>query len=248
VALIYSTEAYQHSIGWTYGAYEDNNKLRGVLQCLLESQNSVDIINEATLGTNIDRFPLVVFPEWSFISPTFRDDLLAYAKNGGNLLVIGSESSKLFAPQAGVNIKEDSSSVVTKLGAGQIGFFPQDIGLAYADKGDENLRQTVNNLVKKLFPNPLVEVNGSPYVDVSVSELKGKTIVHLVNTSGNHKEAGIIEEIVPIEHLNVTILCEKKPNKITLQPEGKRCTFNYAEGKVHLTVDSVAIYDILVVE
>jgi hypothetical protein len=248
VALIYSTEAYLRNVELIYGGYEDNNKLRGVLQCLLESQHSVDIISEATLGTNIDRFPLVVFPEWNYISPTFRDDLLAYVKNGGNLLVIGSESSKLFASQAGVSIKEDGSSVVTKLGAGQIGFFPQNIGLAYADKGEENLRQTVNHLVKKLFPNPLVEVNGSPYVDVSVSETEGKTIVHLVNTSGNHKEAGIIEEIAPIEHLNITIRCEKKPDKITLQPEGKLCNFNYAAGKVQLTLESIAIYDILVVE
>jgi hypothetical protein len=250
VALVYSTETYRRNLeSPLYGGdYQGFYQLRGVLQCLLESQNSVDIVSEATLGANIDRFPLVVFPEWNYISPVFRDDLLAYVKNGGKLLIIGSESSQLFASQAGVSLKEDGSSTVTKLGAGQIGFFPQNIGLTYADKGEENLRKTVNRLVRELFPNPLVEVNGSPYVDVSVSELKGKTIIHLVNTSGNHKDAGIIEKITPTGKLNVTVRCGKKPDKITLQPEGKVCQFKYAGGKAQLTIKSVDIYDILVVE
>jgi hypothetical protein len=72
--------------------------------------------------------------------------------------------------------------------------------------------------------------------------------VHLVNTSGNHREAGIINEIEPVGPLQITIRCDDKPQRITLQPEGKPCEFHFTDGKATLTVDSVPIYSILVVE
>jgi hypothetical protein len=99
-----------------------------------------------------------------------------------------------------------------------------------------------------MFPNPLVEVAGSPWVDVSVSKLNGKQLVHLVNTSGDHKSAGIIRSIDPVGPLQVSIRCDKKPSKITLQPAGKNYNFTYTDGKAHVKVDAVEIYDILVIE
>ncbi|MDR2848663.1 MAG: hypothetical protein LBV39_06110 [Bacteroidales bacterium] len=248
VALIYSTEAFQHqNVYGLFNRYNDN-KLSGILQCLLEGQNSVDLIGEDLLGTNIDRFPLVVFPEWNYISATFRDDLLMYVKKGGNLLVIGEESTKLFALHANVNIKNNDIPVITKLGEGQIAFIPQDVGLTYADKKTEKLRQMVNATVKKLFPHQLVEVSGSPWVDVSVSKTNGKTTIHLVNTSGNHKDAGIIENITPTAPLTLAIRCDVKPSRITLQPYGKNLEFIYNKGKAEVKIPPVAIYDILIIE
>lgn len=99
-----------------------------------------------------------------------------------------------------------------------------------------------------MFPNPLVEVSGSPWIDVSMSQLKGKKLVHLVNTSGDHKGAGIIQSLEPAGPLKLSIRCEHKPTKITLQPEGKICDFVYADGKAQLEIDQVNIYDILVIE
>ncbi len=248
VALLFSTEAYQRNCPGLFSRYQDNDKLRGVLQCLLESQNSVDIVSEEMLGRDINRFPLVVIPEWNYLSPTFCLDLIEYVKTGGNLLVVGNESAKLFVDVAGISLKDGSSPTITKIGTGRIAFIPKPIGLEYAKSGDESLRKLVNETVRTLFPKPLVEVSGSPWVDVSVSKLNEKLTIHLVNTSGNHKETRIIENIDPVGPLQVTIRCDKKPSKITLQPAGKTCNFEYSGGKVRLKVESVPIYDILVVE
>ena len=78
--------------------------------------------------------------------------------------------------------------------------------------------------------------------------LNGSLEVHLVNTSGDHKDAGIIQSIDPVGPLNVSIRCNRKPASVTLQPVGKKCDFTYTDGKVQLKLDSLEIYDILVIE
>jgi len=102
--------------------------------------------------------------------------------------------------------------------------------------------------VRALFLNPLFEVSGSPWVAVSISQLNGKRMVHLVNTSGDHKGAGIIRSIDAVGPLQVSIRCNQKPSKITLQPAGKNCDFTFVDGRAYIKVDVVEIYDILVIE
>ena len=247
VALLFSTEAYQRESPGLFSRYQGNDRLRGVLQCLLEGQNSVDIVSEASLGHDIGRFPLVVIPEWNYLSPTFRFDLMEYVKDGGKLLVIGEGSSKLFRDEANVDL-QNKQTEIKEIGQGRIAFIPRSVGLDYAKNGDESLRKLINETVRTLFPDPVVEVSGSPWVDVSVSKLNDKLTVHLVNTSGDHMKTPVIENIDPVGMLQITILCDHKPTKITVQPEGKVCPFEYSDGKVRLKIDSVPIYDILVVE
>ena len=245
VALLLSTSDYQYNARSLFPQYKGHSQ--GVLQCLLESQYSVDLVSEETLAPDMSRFPLIVIPEWKNISSSFCIDLMDYVKGGGNLLVIGKETSEQFAGLAGIRLSGDTWSV-QPLEAGKLGFLPVTVGQEYEKSGDESLRKQIVALVRALFPNPLAEVSGSPWVDVSVSQLNGKRLIHLVNTSGNHSGAGIIEKIDPVGPLQVTIRCEQKPLKITLQPEGKTCDFTYTDGKAHVKVDSVDIYDILVVE
>ena len=246
IALLFSTTDYhRNSLDYMYTQYK--GKSQGVLQCLLESQNSVDIVNEETLAPDMSRFPLIVVPEWKQISPAFRVDLIEYVKNGGSLLVIGRETSEQFAEVSGIRL-QGSQWAMQKLGKGNIGFLPFAVGDEYEKSGNEQLRKQVNAAVRELFPNPLAEVNGSPWVDVSISQLNGKLTVHLVNTSGDHKGAGIIRSIEAVGPLQISIRCEQKPSKITLMPAGKTCHFTYENGKARVTIDQVEIYDILTVE
>ena len=245
IALLLSTSDYQRTSGSLFP--QNKGRSQGVLQCLLEGQHSVDLVSEGTLVPDMSRFPLIVIPEWKQISHVFCDDLIDYAKNGGSLLVIGQETSGQFAALAGTSL-QGSEPVIQSFGKGKIGFLPFAVGEEYEKTGDESLRKQVDVAVRALFPHPLVEVSGSPWVDVSVSQLNGKRQVHLVNTSGDHKGAGIIRAIDPVGPLQVSIRADRKPSKITLQPAGKTCDFTYTDGKVQVTIDSVDIYDILMIE
>jgi hypothetical protein len=246
VALLLSTTDYQRNAQGLFPQYKGNSQ--GVLQCLLEGQHSVDVVGEEMLAPDMSRFPLIVIPEWEDMSPAFCADLIDYVKGGGSLLVIGKEASGRFAGLAGV-FPADGEDAILPLGDGKIGLLPVAVGREYEKSGDESLRRRVDKAVRVLFANPLVEVSGSPRVDVSVSRLKDQRMaVHLVNTSGSHGDAGIIRQIDPVGPLQVTVRCDRKPARITLQPEGKSCPFTYSDGKAQVRVDAVDIYDILVVE
>lgn len=244
VALLLSTSEYKHNTRCLFPNYLLHEQ--GILGWLLEGHNSVDVVNEETLGVDMSRFPLIVIPEWQHISPSFRTDLVDYAKEGGNLLVIGSEASAQFAALADVRL-EGNETVIQPLGKGKIGFLPWSVGEEFGKRGNEALRKDVNDAARTLFPNPIVEVSGSPRVDVSVSQLNGKRMVHLVNTSGDHAKP-IIRSIEPVGSFQLSIRCDRKPSKITLQPADKTCDFTYANGKATVKIDAVEIYDILVVE
>jgi len=245
VALLLSTSDYHNNAKSLFPQYKGESQ--GVLQCLLESQYSVDLVSEEILAPDMSRFPVIVIPEWKNISPVFCTDLVEYAKGGGNLLIIGQETSEQFAKLAGVQI-QGSEFVSRSLGRGKIGFLPSAIGEEYEKSGNEKLREQLKTAVHTLFPDPLVEISGSPWIDVSISQLKGKQMVHLVNSSGDHKGAGIIQSIEPVGPLQLSIRCEHKPAKITLQPEGKICDFIYNDGKAQVKIDKVTIYEILVIE
>ena len=243
VAVMLSTSDFQRNNPTLYRPYTAHSE--GALQCLLECQYSVDLVHEETPEMN--RYQVIAVPEWKDISPAFCIDLMDYVKNGGSLLVIGKETCEQFAGLAGIRSFGDNRSI-HQVGAGKMGLLPFTVGQEYEKNSDEGLRKQVAAAMQSLFSNPLVEITGSPWVDVSVSQLNGNRLIHLVNTSGDHKGAGIIKSIDPVGPLQVTIRCDQKPSKITRQPAGKACDFTYSDGKAFVAVDSVEIYDILVIE
>ena len=233
VAVLQSTYNYQHrSDGALFPNY--TGAAAGILECLLECQYSVDLLGEASLQPDMSRFPLIVIPECETLSPVFRDDLLEYVRGGGALLVVGKAMTEFFSAASG---------------SGRIGFIPEDIASDYeSGKGSDGIRARVNLLVNELFPNPAVEVLSSPYVDVSLRRLNGKLQVHLVNTSGDHRNTAIIDSIDPVKDIEVSVRCAEKPSRIVRQPDGKELRFRYRDGKAIFKIPLLEIYDIIEIE
>ena len=251
VAVLVSTYDYQHrNLPWAPGALFPNftGGAAGVMDCLLEAQYSVDLLGEGSLQPDMSRFPLIVVPECETLSEVFRDDLLEYVKAGGSLLVVGAGMSGFFSKASGIGLKE-SEWFSAALGDGKIGFIPTEIAGDYeSGKGSDGIRAKVNMLVNELFPEPMVEVASSPYVDVSLRTLNGKLQVHLVNTSGDHRHAPILESIDPVKEIEVSLRLPEKPSRIVRQPEGKDLKFKYKDGKATFKLPSLEIYDIIEVE
>ncbi len=247
VAVLLSTYDYQHY---------DNPKapsalfplppaaVSGILNCLLECQCSVDLLGEASLQPDPDRFPLIVIPECETLDPQFRDGLVEYACRGGSLLVVGKKMADLFSDCSGVTLWGEEWFTVD-LGAGKIGFIPTEIADRYeGGEESEQIREDVKRLVAELFPEPMVEVKSCPWVDLSVRRHKGRLQIHLVNTSGDHRHAPIIDEISPVRDIDVAVRLPRRPRKIVRQPAGQSLPFNYEDGMARFRVDSLDIYDI----
>ena len=201
------------------------------------------------------RFPLIVIPECETISEVFRDDLLEYVRGGGSLLVVGKTMTEFFSSalrQAQGPVGEPVEPqgwVSVPFGAGKIGFIPEEIAGEYESRGGaEDIRAKVNVFVNELFPEPQVRVVSSPYVDVSLRKLNGKLQVHLVNTSGDHRNTAIIESIDPVKDIEVSVSCTEKPSRIVCQPDGKELRFKYKDGKATFKLPVLEIYDIIEIE
>ena len=103
VALLLSTAGHFRSLNGLFN--RDLGRVSGTLQALLETQQSVEVVGEHMLVGRLAEYPLIVVPEWEYLEPKFRDDLVAYAKNGGNLLLIGAKTAALFQPELGVTLE-----------------------------------------------------------------------------------------------------------------------------------------------
>jgi hypothetical protein len=117
VALLFST-ANQHRR--CNGLYQRDLTLeRGTLQALLECQQSVEVLSEHNLTGRMAAYPLIVVPECDYLDPAFRDELAAYARNGGNLLLIDSRSAALFADELGLTWADEAQERTAGLNLGE---------------------------------------------------------------------------------------------------------------------------------
>jgi hypothetical protein len=235
-------------------------------------------------------------PEWEYLEPKFKDELTAYVKDGGNLLLIGPRTAAIFETELGVMLEgepkpaadfrlaysgelvtinglmqparlgptckpfgqlrntneADTSSLpaasISKYGQGKIAATYFTFGQGYVNARTVLMRQFLNDLVRELFPKPMVEVKGSHDVDVVVNRMAGKLAVNLVNTAGPHQREPILDSIPPIGPLDVTIRQAARPTKIMLEPAGAPLHFEYQDGEIHLIVPRVDIHEVIVVE
>ncbi len=105
VALLYSREAIARLSKNLYNPSDaEIGPFKGILTALMDAGHSVEVRSEHhfTGAQALATFPVIVVPEWDFLDETVRRNLVAYAEGGGNLLVLGTESTRLFAPQLGV--------------------------------------------------------------------------------------------------------------------------------------------------
>ena len=242
IAVLYSTDAAYRKWSRTDGhpaLFGWDSWQRGIVSCLLENQYAVDVLLGSQLSKRLAEYPLVVVCQWDYLEPDLRDQIADYVKKGGKLLLIGEASIKLFSKElGGATEKQDApapapySLAFYTVGKGMVGTIPQTITDQYAGNPNPAVRDFVGAALKKLFPNPLAVVTGSRDIDLSIMRTQGgKLAVHLVNTSGPHRTAGLIPSIDPVGRLSVLIRSKTKPKSVLLEPGRRSCTFTYEHGR-----------------
>ncbi len=106
IALIYSGKAIYRGSTKLFGSWGDLTlPFKGVLNGLLNSQYSVEVLMEHHLAGRMHEYPLIILPEWDYLPEDFRSELIAYVKKGGNLLIIGPKAAALFKEHLGVTFE-----------------------------------------------------------------------------------------------------------------------------------------------
>ncbi len=139
---------------------------------------------------------------------------------------------------------------IASLGKGKIAATYFSFSRGYLGNHSPISRAFLNDLVRQLFPAPLVEVKGSSNVDVSVNRIRGRLAVNLVNTAGPHADvnAPIHDTIPPVGPLEITIRTSKKPAAVTIEPGGQSLPFEYQDGKARMTLPKLEIHSVIVVD
>ena len=299
IGLIFSGESFYRNINGIFSSWgtPERKPFRGVLNCLLDSQNVVDVVVADRMTEHLSSYPLLVYPEWDYINQAFKKELLEYVAIGGNLLVIGPQAAAHFEDELGITLigkpevkangleyngwmsslktlsqeveyadgvkpfgrlygvhditgPYETAATITKYGKGTIASTCLNLGERYVYATSTVARDFLDGLVRELFPDPVVEVTGSHFVDVTVNRIDGALTVNLVNTGGSHNNERVVtyDEIPPAGPLNLTIRVEQKPRNVTLEPAGKKLSYTYTDGVIYLTLPVIEIHDIIVIE
>ena len=293
VGLLLSTADQYRRINSLFG--RDLNRIHGILQAMLESQQSVELLGEHQLAGRMAEYPIIVVPECQYLDPEFRNRLVEYVKAGGNLLLVGPSAARLFESELNVKLsaeakpnttvhlahggttlpvtsqtvlptlgtgvkpfgqlreKADSTASqpaasIATLGRGRIAATYFNAGQPYLKGRPELLRRFLNDLVRELFPRPMVELKGSVDVDVCVATNHGRLLVNLVNMAGPHQTEPIIDAIPAVGPLEVTVRLKDKPASVTIEPGARPMPVDFRDGELKLSIPKLEIHDIVVVK
>jgi hypothetical protein len=138
---------------------------------------------------------------------------------------------------------------ITNYGQGKIAGAYLNLGERYINTATTVSRDFLTGLVKTLFPEPIVVMNGSHSVDISIGRKNKKLMINLVNSAGPHasEKINVFDEVPSVGPLSLTISCPK-PHQVILQPANKSVKYRYENGKIMFTLPKLEIHDIIEVE
>jgi hypothetical protein len=114
VALLYPTKSYLKNSTSAYSFPTEN--LQATLYALLDNQLPVEVLMEHHLSGKTSQYPLIVIPECDYLEPELLKELHEYVQNGGNLLILGTESAELFSKDLGIlssSLPEEKSQFIS---------------------------------------------------------------------------------------------------------------------------------------
>jgi len=126
IALLYPTKSYMKNSSVAYSFPTDN--LQATLYALLDNQLPVEVLMEHNLSGKMSQYPVIVIPECDYIEPSLLNELHEYVQNGGNLLIIGTETAGLFNKDLGIQSSKTTEEKVQFISAAnRLGCFNSEI-------------------------------------------------------------------------------------------------------------------------
>jgi hypothetical protein len=101
VAVVYANTTVRAFNKSPFGN-EQTGRVSGVLTALLDAQLPAEVLSEQHLSGRMNQYPVIVLSQQDSLDADFRRELLDYARQGGNLLIIGAESTRQFGAELGV--------------------------------------------------------------------------------------------------------------------------------------------------
>lgn len=159
-------------------------------------------------------------------------------------------------------VGEDSgypAITLRRVGQGWAAYLACDAFRAYQAKNQWNLKHIVRNLLARMLPEPLIEVQAPAWVEVVLMRQAAehspsgvaRTLVHLVNQQGGRPVDGnnyCLEQVLPVTDITVKLRRAERPTRVTWEPSGDTLAWTYADGIVCVQVPRVDIHGVVAIE
>ncbi|MBD3174016.1 MAG: hypothetical protein GF320_02450, partial [Armatimonadia bacterium] len=114
------------------------------------------------------------------------------------------------------------------------------------------IRQFIAEVAHAAFPEPSVELEGPPTVDVALRRTAdGRLSVHLLNTTGLPLGNRTVTDYIPgTGEMELRVRTRQRPQKVAMEPAGQELAWRWdpATEWCSIRVPSVAIHDVIVLE
>jgi hypothetical protein len=139
------------------------------------------------------------------------------------------------------------SSSINSYGKGKIAGIYFNAGTAYTEFKTPVIRDFLDETIRQLFVDKMVEVTGSHLVHVAVNTAEDKLYISLINVSGEHTNQNALayDEVPSLQNIRVSIRGHAKPSRILIQPENTPIRFSYVDGRSILIVPELQLHSIL---
>lgn len=108
----------------------------------------------------------------------------------------------------------------------------------------------VRNCLARLLPEPLVRAEAPSTATITVTEQKGRRIVHVLHYAAERRtpDIDIVEDAIPLADLRLALRSGKRPSQVYLAPQRRALKFDYAEGYARVVVPRVEGHQMVVFE
>ncbi len=112
IGVLFSKHSLYATGNKLFGGWGERvNQARGTVDALVDNQLCADVIPDWKLEEVARQYPMIIVPDWEEIGDEARDTLLAYARDGGHLLLVGARNAALFQDELQVNFPRPAERV-----------------------------------------------------------------------------------------------------------------------------------------
>lgn len=253
--LLSSTEKYKEAKSLFNNNDGGNDRVKATLSGLLNAGYSVEVLQEHHLKNTLNKYPLLVIPEYNNLEPALISQVKAYVAKGGRVMVIGKKSSALFTDvlEAAPIDSNNSAHLITRsgnLGKGKMLCIYTD-AKNYPSISGEQLRQTTAALIHQLFPEPIAQIEGSNKIHLTINTKNKATLLHLVNENTTPVLVNNVNDVklTPIQPFILSYRSAAKPKTVFLEPGHIPLNYSYSGdlGLSKISIPQIDIYSIVVI-
>ena len=110
----------------------------------------------------------------------------------------------------------------------------------YAENGCKIYKDVLGQLIFRLI-QPVVKGNLPSTAEVTLRELNGETVLHLLsyNPAKRCHTIETLEDVIPLYDVEVAVRMEKAPQRAVLEPQGIAIPVRYEDGYACIMVDRI---------